>query len=88
MFVGLNNFVELLNRWLVKTKLLILLMVAILALGGCQVVPSRSDAASVTKITLWQGVNPPPNRDVLQVLVDKFNREHPDIQVESYCLFP
>lgn len=83
MFVGSNKFVELLNRWLVKTRLLILLMVAILALGGCQVVPSRSDAASVTKITLWQGVNPPPNRDVLQVLVDKFNREHPDIQVES-----
>ncbi len=83
MFVGLNKFVELLNRWLIKIRLLILLMVAILALGGCQVVPSRSDAASVTKITLWQGVNPPPNRDVLQVLVDKFNREHPDIQVES-----
>ncbi len=83
MFVGLNNFVELLNRWLVKIRLLIFLMVALLALGGCQAVPSRSDAASVTKITLWQGVNPPPNRDVLQVLVDRFNREHPDIQVES-----
>lgn len=83
MFVGLNKFVELLNRTLVKIKLLILLMVALLALGGCQVVPSRSDAASVTKITLWHGVNPPPNRDVLQVLVDKFNQEHPDIQVES-----
>lgn len=83
MFVGLNKSVELLNRWLVKARLLILLMVAIVALGGCQVVPSRSDAASVTKITLWQGVNPPPNRDVLQVLVDRFNREHPDIQVES-----
>jgi multiple sugar transport system substrate-binding protein len=37
----------------------------------------------VTKITLWQGVNPPPNRDVLQVLVDRFNQEHPNIQVES-----
>ena len=83
MFVGLNNFVELLNRWLVKIRLLIILLVATLALVGCQVVPSRSDAASVTKITLWQGVNPPPNRDVLQVLVNRFNREHPDIQVES-----
>lgn len=83
MFVGLNNFVELLNRWLVKTRLLILLMVAILALGGCQVVSSGSDAANVTKITLWQGVNPPHNRDVLQVMVDRFNRENPDIRVES-----
>ncbi|RUS99209.1 sugar transporter [Dulcicalothrix desertica PCC 7102] len=32
---------------------------------------------------MWQGVNPPPNRDVLQKLVDKFNKTHPDIQVES-----
>lgn len=39
--------------------------------------------AGITKLTLWQGVNPPPNRDVLQVLVDRFNLEHPDIQVES-----
>jgi multiple sugar transport system substrate-binding protein len=74
--------VELLNRWLVKTRILILLLVAILALGGCQAIPSRLEAG-VTKITLWQGVNPPPNRDVLQVLVDRFNREHPEIQVES-----
>ena len=68
---------------LLKTRLLILLTVAILVLGGCQAVPSRPEAASVTKITLWQGVNPPPNRDVLQGLVDRFNQEHPDIQVES-----
>lgn len=83
MFVGLKKFVELLNRWLVKIRLLILLLVGILVLGGCQVVSSGSDSASVTKITLWQGVNPPQNRDVLQVLVDRFNRENPDIRVES-----
>ena len=58
-------------------------MVAILALGGCQAIPSRLEAAGVTKITLWQGVNPPPNRDVLQVLVDRFNRQNQDIQVDS-----
>ncbi len=45
--------------------------------------PGNPDATGVTRITLWQGVNPPPNRDVLQVLVDRFNIEHPDIQVES-----
>jgi multiple sugar transport system substrate-binding protein len=82
VFVGLKKLVGLLKRWLVKTRLLILLIVATLALGGCQAVTS-SQAAGVTKITLWHGVNPPPNRDVLQVLVDRFNREHPDIQVES-----
>ena len=72
-----------LNRWLLQTRLLILMMVVILALGGCLAVPSRTEIAGVTKITLWHGINPPPNRDVFQVLVDRFNREHPDIQVES-----
>ncbi|WP_442940531.1 extracellular solute-binding protein [Nostoc sp.] len=37
----------------------------------------------VIHLTMWQGVNPPPNRDVLQKLVDKFNQSHSDIQVES-----
>ncbi|WP_417064045.1 ABC transporter substrate-binding protein [Nodularia sphaerocarpa] len=37
----------------------------------------------VIHLTLWQGVNPPSNRDVLQKLVDKFNQTHPKIQVES-----
>lgn len=67
-----------------RFKLLILLMVGLLALGGCQVLDGSPKAtAGITRITLWQGVNPPPNRDVLQALVDRFNREHPDIQVES-----
>ncbi len=37
----------------------------------------------MTHLTLWQGINPPPNRDVFQKLVTKFNQQHPDIQVES-----
>ncbi len=51
-----------------------------LLLIGCQPQARSSD---VTQLTLWQGVNPPPNRDVLQKLVDTFNQQHPDIQVES-----
>ncbi len=39
--------------------------------------------AEVVHLTLWHGVNPPPNRDVLQALVDRFNQTHPDIQVEA-----
>ncbi|MEP0918900.1 ABC transporter substrate-binding protein [Leptolyngbya sp. DQ-M1] len=50
-----------------------------LSLFGCQ--PAQS--SNVTRLTLWQGVNPPPNRDVLQKLVDRFNQAHPNIQVES-----
>lgn len=34
-------------------------------------------------IALWQGINPPTNRDVLQKLVDRFNRSQNEIFVES-----
>ena len=74
---------EVLIRWLVRARLLVLVVVGILALGGCQVSPGRPEAGAGVTITLWHGVNPPSNRDVLQVLVERFNREHPDIQVES-----
>ncbi len=60
-----------------------LLVVGLLAVSGCQTIRSGVNAGKVTHITLWHGVNPPPNRDVLQRLVDKFNQTHPDIQVES-----
>ncbi|BAY14318.1 extracellular solute-binding protein [Anabaenopsis circularis NIES-21] len=64
-------------------QLLLLLLMGIVALSGCQNLRSRVEADKVTHITLWHGVNPPPNRDVLQKLVDKFNQTHTDIQVES-----
>lgn len=62
-------------------NILLFLLVGILALGGCQFIQPRQ--TDVIHLTLWQGVNPPPNRDVLQRLVDKFNQTHPNIQVES-----
>ena len=34
-------------------------------------------------LTLWQGINPPPNRAVFDKLVTKFNQQHPSIEVES-----
>jgi multiple sugar transport system substrate-binding protein len=53
-------------------------------LAGCQNnFLANPDKPEITQLTLWHGVNPPPNRDVLQVLVDKFNQAHPQIQVES-----
>jgi multiple sugar transport system substrate-binding protein len=58
-------------------------IVVVLAIGGCQVNPSPSVHTNITHLTLWHGVNPPPNRDVLQILVDRFNQTHPEIQVES-----
>lgn len=65
----------------ITRRLLIFCLVALLGLTGCQSLPSEE--SGVIHLTLWQGVNPPPNRDVLQRLVDRFNQEHPTIQVES-----
>ena len=61
----------------------ILLLTTALLLTGCQNLIETPKSTDVTKITLWQGVNPPSNRDVLQKLVDRFNQQHPDIKVES-----
>ncbi|WP_009631229.1 ABC transporter substrate-binding protein [Synechocystis sp. PCC 7509] len=60
-----------------------LILIVSLFLTGCQNLIETPKSTDITKITLWQGVNPPLNRDVLQKLVDKFNQEHPDIKVES-----
>ncbi|PIG91177.1 ABC transporter substrate-binding protein [Gloeocapsopsis sp. IPPAS B-1203] len=62
--------------------ILTLIIVLTLSLLGCQPI-SNTQATSITRITFWHGVNPPSNRDVLQKLVDQFNQEHPNIQVES-----
>ncbi len=68
-------------KWL-SVSCWLLLSICLLLLGGCQL-QRHVDDVGVVRLTLWQGVNPPTNRDVLQELVDRFNREHPHIQVES-----
>lgn len=70
-----------LRRWL----LLSLWLLSLLTLAGCELSFGHSAASSseVIHLTLWQGVNPPANREVLRSLVDHFNRTHPQIQVES-----
>jgi multiple sugar transport system substrate-binding protein len=52
-----------------------------LILSGCQIPINKN--TGVIHLNLWQGINPPVNRDVFQKLVDKFNQTHDDIQVES-----
>jgi multiple sugar transport system substrate-binding protein len=42
-----------------------------LLLSGCQGSIHKGD--SIIHLTLWQGINPPVNRDVFQKLVNKFN---------------
>ena len=68
------------NRLATKVGISIALILLVI-ITGCT--PTQRDVNGVTHLTLWHGINPPPNRDVFQKLVDKFNREHPNIEVES-----
>ncbi|WP_016873308.1 ABC transporter substrate-binding protein [Chlorogloeopsis fritschii PCC 9212] len=52
-----------------------------LLLSGCHTTTPKE--SGVIHLTLWQGINPPTNRDVFQKLVDRFNQTHPDIEIES-----
>ncbi|OUL19427.1 ABC transporter substrate-binding protein [Nostoc sp. RF31YmG] len=61
--------------------LAISLSLCLVLLSSCQ--SSVHQKNGVIHLTLWQGINPPTNRDVFQKLVDQFNQAHTDIQVES-----
>ena len=63
-------------------------IVAFVACYACVPLWNASDQADrgnsdVIELTLWQGINPPPNRDVFDRLVDRFNDTHPDIHITS-----
>jgi multiple sugar transport system substrate-binding protein len=73
MTCHIDRFASKIGIWIALILLVILV--------GCT--PVKRDTNGVTHLTLWQGINPPPNRDVFQKLVTKFNQQHPDIQVES-----
>ncbi len=60
-----------------KIKLIPLILCSLFLLWGCSKPPDR------VHLTLWQGVNPPSNRLVLQKLIDKFNQSQSEIFVES-----
>lgn len=68
------------NRLAAKVGISIALILLVI-IAGCT--PTQRDTNGVTHLTLWQGINPPPNRDVFQKLVAKFNLTHPTIEVES-----
>jgi multiple sugar transport system substrate-binding protein len=60
---------------------IVLISILLLSIASCT--PTNLDRDGVVKLTVWQGINPPPNRDIFEKLVAKFNQQHPDIQVES-----
>ncbi|MBE9143850.1 ABC transporter substrate-binding protein [Planktothrix mougeotii] len=59
----------------------IVLSICLIFLSNCQGIYQKPDSS--IHLSLWQSVNPPPNRDVFERLVDKFNQTHTDIQIES-----
>lgn len=61
--------------------LIIVFGLCVIFLSSCQEAAHKDNG--VIHLSLWQGINPPKNRDVFNKLVDKFNQTHPDIQVES-----
>lgn len=68
----------------VKRAFCLLLTLNMLILSGCQnstVLTGKN--SGIIKLTLWHGINPPPNRDVFQTLTEKFNKTHPNIQLEA-----
>lgn len=73
------------NNFLVSILIIVLMLCLLLA--GCQMPGQKTqeegEENGVIHLTLWQGINPPANRDVFQKLVDRFNQTHPDIKVES-----
>ncbi len=77
---GLINLWQ--GRWelrLFKCLKYLGLVFLLLQLWGCTAQPN----SDVIHLTFWQGINPPPNREILQKLVDRFNQAHPKIQVET-----
>nr|WP_241735248.1 ABC transporter substrate-binding protein [Cyanobacterium stanieri] len=50
---------------------------------GCQNPTGGTSADGVTKITFWHGINPPENREIFNQLLNQFNENNPDIEVES-----
>ncbi|MDH6056196.1 ABC transporter substrate-binding protein [Umezakia ovalisporum] len=73
-----HQFIFAVGKRLILT---IVLSVCLIISSSCQPLAQKDDG--VIHLTLWQGINPPVNRDVFNKLVDKFNQTHPDIQVES-----
>lgn len=71
------------NFWFKKISCL--LLVCTLFISGCQSnnLNNNSSVDGVTKITFWHGINPPENRVIFEELVQEFNQQNTDIQVEA-----
>jgi len=76
---GLRPFRLMRQRW-------VLWLCAIVTCSICYACTSpatRDTATAPIELDLWQGINPPPNREVFDRLVDRFNADRPDIHINS-----
>lgn len=76
-----NQYHHNLSNIVLRYLIVILLGLFLLTIGGCQLDKQTDD--QTVHITLWHGIDPRPNRDIFQKLVDRFNQAHPELQVES-----
>ncbi|QIZ71973.1 ABC transporter substrate-binding protein [Oxynema aestuarii] len=84
--VGNAHLTQSISRFLTKFKktyfgIIIILLCTLLLLNGCQ--SSSKITQNSIHLTLWHGINPPPNREGFQTLVDRFNQNNPNIEVEA-----
>ena len=63
-------------------KVAIACLLCLFLLAGCNSI-QRREQSEIIHITLWHGINPPENRVIFQKLVDKFNQDHRDLEVEA-----
>jgi len=79
-----NNTVTQSSQMVSKLKLIssIVILSLSLLLTSCASFDSSQTNSNVTKLTLWHGINPPPNREVFQDLVNEFNQTHPQLKVD------
>ncbi len=68
---------------MIYRRILSVLLIVGLAIGlvSCQQMANSTPDVPI-HLTFWHGVNPPPNREVLQRLVDRFNQNQSEIEVE------
>ncbi|QDZ39380.1 ABC transporter substrate-binding protein [Euhalothece natronophila Z-M001] len=52
-----------------------------LPLSSCTPFNVNGSTQNRVELTLWHGINPPPNREVFQELVNQFNENHQNIKV-------
>ena len=60
-------------------------LASLLFISGCQNsnIDNNLSENEVTKITFWHGINPPENRVIFEELLNEFNQQNSNIEVEA-----